>query len=219
MLDRLHGKPSERQTSGSMEGWGKTYDALVGILFLGQERKIRQATLDLVRIKPGEPVLEVGCGTGSLTLAAKARVGSQSQVCGIDIAPDMIATARKKAEKAGLDIQFQVGRIESIPFPDNQFGLVLSSMMIHHVHGNEAKQKGFEDIFRVLKPGGRLLIVDTEPPQNPHIRGLAGHILGQELFAHNVRELIPMLEKAGFVEIKTGPMKYNILSFLVGKRP
>jgi ubiquinone/menaquinone biosynthesis C-methylase UbiE len=219
MLDRLHGKPGGRQTSGSMEGWGHTYDTLVGLIFLGQERKVRQATLELVKIEPGEPILEVGCGTGSLTLAAKAKAGPRSQVCGIDIAPDMIATARQKAARAGLDIQFQVGRIESIPYPDNQFSLVLSSMMMHHVHGNEAKQKGFGDIFRVLKPGGRVLIVDMEPPQNPHIRGLAGHILGQALFAHNVRELIPLLEKSGFVEIKTGPTKYKILSFLTGIRP
>jgi ubiquinone/menaquinone biosynthesis C-methylase UbiE len=219
MLDRLHGKPGGRQTSGSMEGWGKTYDTFVSWMFLGQEKKIRQSTLDLVSIEKSESILEVGCGTGSLTLAAKIRVGSQSQVCGIDIAPDMIETARRKAAKAGQDIQFKVGRIEAIPFPDNQFGLVLSSMMVHHVHGNEAKQKGFEDIFRVLKPGGWLLVVDMEPPQNPHIRGLAGHILGQELFAHHVRELIPMLEGAGFVEIKTGPTKYKILSFLLGKRP
>jgi ubiquinone/menaquinone biosynthesis C-methylase UbiE len=219
MLDRLHGKSSARQTPGSMEGWGHTYDGFVGLVFLGQEQKVRQSTLDLVKIEKGEPILEVGCGTGSLTLAAKTRVGPATQVVGIDIAPDMIATARRKADKAGLDINFQVGRIEAIPFPDNQFGLVLSSMMLHHVHGMEAKQKGIEDIFRVLKPGGRFLIVDSEPPQNPHIRGLVSLVLGQEILAHNVREFIPMLEKAGFVEITTGPTQSKFLSFLAAQRP
>lgn len=217
MLDRLHGK-SNHPTAGSMQGWGKTYDTIVGLMSLGQERKVRQATLDLVEIQPGDRILEVGCGTGSLTLAAKTKAGSQSQVFGTDIAPDMVDTARRKAAKAGLEVQFQVGRIEAIPFPDSDFNLVLSSLMLHHVPGNEAKQKGIEEMLRVLKPGGRLLIVDVEPPQNPHIRGLAGLIVGREMLTHNVREFIPLLEKAGFVAIKSGSTKFKLLSYLTATR-
>jgi ubiquinone/menaquinone biosynthesis C-methylase UbiE len=201
-----------------MEGWGRTYDFITGLMTLGQEPKVRQATLGLVKIRPGDSILEIGCGTGSLTLAAKTKAGPQSQVYGVDIAPDMIAAARQKAARAGQEVQFQVGRIEAIPFPDGKFNLVLSSLMMHHVTGTEAKQKGIEEIFRVLMPGGKLLIVDIEPPQNALLKGPASLILGREMLAHNVREFIPLLEKAGFINIETGPTQYKLLSYLSGTR-
>jgi ubiquinone/menaquinone biosynthesis C-methylase UbiE len=218
MLNHLYKKASAAQPAGSMQGWGKTYDTLVGLLSLGQEQKFRQATLDLARIQPGEQILEVGCGTGTLTLAAAAKAGPQSQAAGIDIAPDMIETARRKALKAGLQVQFQVGRIEAIPFPDSQFDLVLSSLMLHHIHGDAAKQQGMQEMLRVLKPGGRLLIVDVIPPRNPHMRGLVSLIVGREMLAHSVAEFSAMLEQAGFVDIATGPTRYSFLGYLSGKR-
>lgn len=218
MLNQLHGKKEEGQSSGSMQGWGKTYDHIVRLLTFGQEQKLRLATLHLAEIKPGEHILEVGCGTGTLSLAAKRKAGQQSQVVGIDIASDMIETARQKAEKAGQDVRFQVGRIEAIPFPDNQFDLVLSSLMLHHIPGDAAKQQGMREMFRVLKPGGRLLIVDATRPNNPHLRGLSSLILGREMLAHSVEEFIPMLEQAGFVNIQTGPTASIFLAYLRGTK-
>ncbi len=219
MLNHMHSKSNDSQAPGSMQGWGHSYDAMVALFTLGHEQNLRQATLDLAGIQPGEQILEVGCGTGSLTLAAKARAGQQSRVTGIDVAPDMLETARRQAAKAGLDVQFQLGRIEAIPFPDGQFDLVLSSLMLHHIHGDAAKQQGLNEVLRVLKPGGRLLIVDAAPPQSPLIRGLAGLVIGPELLAHNVAEFIPLIEKAGFVGIETGPTKSKFLAYVRGKRP
>lgn len=218
MLNHLHGKAGETHTAGSMQGWGKTYDITVRLLSLGQEQKLRQTTLELARIQPGEQILEVGCGTGTLTLAAKSKAGPESQVTGIDVAPDMIETARQKAAKAGLAVHFQVGRIEAIPFPDNQFDLVLSSLMLHHVPGNASKQQGMQEMFRVLKPGGRLVIVDAALPKNPLLRGLATLIVGKDMLAHSVEEFIPLLEKAGFDGIESGPTKSSFLEYLKGKK-
>jgi len=218
MLNHLHGKVSEKVAAGSMQGWGKTYDALVGLLTFGQEGKLRRATLELAHITPGERILEVGCGTGTLTLAAKAKTGAGGQVSGIDIAPDMIETAKRKAARAGLEVVFQVARIEEIPFPDGQFDLVLSSLMLHHVPGEEAKRQGMKEVLRVLKPGGRLLIVDVAPPANPHLRGLASLLVGHGMMAHGVSEFSPLLEETGFVDIQSGPTSSSFLGYLSGKK-
>jgi ubiquinone/menaquinone biosynthesis C-methylase UbiE len=217
--NHLHGQKGAGQPSGSMQGWGKTYDLMVRIMTFGQEQKLRLATVVQAKIRPGERILEVGCGTGSVSLAAKREAGTESQVFGIDIAPDMVAIARQKAGKAGLDVQFQEGRIEAIPFPDEQFDLVLSSLMLHHVIGAEAKQKGIQEIYRVLKPGGRLLVVDAAQPKNPLLRGMANLVVGHEMLAHGMDEYIPMLEQAGYVNIETGPTSTSFLAYLSGGKP
>jgi ubiquinone/menaquinone biosynthesis C-methylase UbiE len=219
MLSHMHHKPAQTQPAGSMQGWAASYDRMTGLLFLGKEAQLRQATIDLAGIQPGDSILEVGCGTGTLTLAAKARSGANSQVFGIDVAPDMLEAARRKASQAGLEITFQPGRIEQIPFPDNRFQVVLGSLMIHHVPDEADKQRGFHEAFRVLKPGGRLLIVDFEPPANPVLNHLVRGLLGDEMAERTVRELIPMLEEAGFTQIETGPAKSRFLSFVRAVKP
>jgi demethylmenaquinone methyltransferase/2-methoxy-6-polyprenyl-1,4-benzoquinol methylase/phosphoethanolamine N-methyltransferase len=202
-----------------MQGWARHYDLMVRLLSFGQEKQFRQATLDLADIHPGENILEVGCGTGTLTLAARQKAGTAGQIVGIDVASDMLEAARQKAARARLDVQFQPGRIEAIPFPDETFDLVLSSLMLHHVHGDAAKQDGMREIMRVLKPGGRVLIVDMAPPKNSHLRGLASLIVGHGMLAHGVAEYRSLLETAGFEGIATGPTRSSFLGYLKGNKP
>ena len=78
-------------------------------------------------------MLDVGCGTGSLTIAAKKRAGPASKVSGIDPSSEMIAKAQKKAKREGVDISFQNSVIEGLPFSDGHFDVVLSSLMLHHL--------------------------------------------------------------------------------------
>jgi len=190
-------------TRGHMTGWAAFYDALTGVLFLGGERRVREMTADLAHLQPGECVLDVGCGTGTLTLIAKRRVGPGA-VAGVDAAPDMVAVARRKASRAGLAIDFQVGLIQALPFPDNTFDVVLSSLVLHHVPA-EYRPRGFVEIRRVLKPGGRLYAVDFRAPAGGGTRHLTQLVLGRRMVETNLEGHIPALQAAGFVQIETGP--------------
>src|SRR5215831_15970797 len=80
-----------------------TYDVLVWLMTLGRERAFREKMLRLAHLEPGESVLDVGCGTGTLAIAAKRQVGTTGTVYGVDASPEMIARAEKKAKKAGFE--------------------------------------------------------------------------------------------------------------------
>ncbi len=206
---------SAPKTRGRTISWARFYDAIVVFMSLGQERKIREMTLDLAGLKPGETVLDVGCGTGTLTLLAKSKVGPEGAVYGIDPAPQMIAVARRKAAQAKSDVDLRVGLIEDIPYPDDHFDLVLSSLMLHHLP-DDLKRQGFAEIYRVLKAGGRFLAVDFEPPANPVVRHLVMLPLGHANMPSNIGQTPPMLTEAGFTDVQVGVTRYQVLSFARG---
>src|SRR5512145_2041123 len=141
-----------QQTRGIVMNWGGFYDLVMWFLTLGRENALRRQIADLIGYQPGEKVLDVGCGTGSLALVAKERVSSAGSVHGIDPAPRQIARARAKASRQGLSANFQLGVIEKLPFPDRTFDVVQSTFMIDHVPADLQRQ-GFKEIARVLKPG------------------------------------------------------------------
>ncbi len=160
-------------------------------------------------------MLDVGCGTGSLTLLAAHGVGQVGQVFGIDASPEMIAVARRKAATTGDRVSYLVGLIESLEFPDQTFELVLSSLMFHHLPG-DLKRQGLAEIYRVLKPGGRLLSVDVK-----RSTGLASH-LRMALMLHGglgggVQELAPLMPDIGFSQVETGDLKFGPLGYVRGK--
>jgi demethylmenaquinone methyltransferase / 2-methoxy-6-polyprenyl-1,4-benzoquinol methylase len=194
-----------------------TYDKYMKRITLGREESLRKMTVDLALVKEGESVLEIGCATGSLTIVAKKQAGSSGSVSAIDLIPGMIDASREKAKKAGLDINFQTGSIESIPFQDQQFDAVICSFMIFHM-SEQVRNKGIEEIFRVLKPKGRLLVLDVAVPPRVWSRGLLKLFLGF-LFKHELEELEPKLESTGFskIEISKAPFRVfglPLLSFL-----
>lgn len=133
------------------------------VLTLGRERTLRQLEVDLSSATAGDTVLEVGCGTGTLTLALAKHVGTGGRVHGVDIAPEMIRVANRKNARAGGPATFQVGRIESLPFPDATFDVAICSFMIFHMP-DEVRQRGLSEISRVLRAGGTFLVIDTAEP-------------------------------------------------------
>ena len=146
------------KTGGRLIHSALAYDLLVGLLTLGREDVVREAFLELARLRPGERVLDVGCGTGALAIAAKRRLGP-GRVVGIDASPEMIERAHKKAVNVRVDVDFRVGIVELLPFADAEFDVVLSTLMLHHLP-RAARETCMQEIARVLKPGGRVLAVD-----------------------------------------------------------
>jgi ubiquinone/menaquinone biosynthesis C-methylase UbiE len=138
----------DQRMKSQMEKMVQSYDSYMRKITLGRERTLRETTVSLAQVKPGDRVLEVGCGTGTLTLAAKRQAGPSGKVYGIDIIPGMIEASQRKAAQAKEDVTFQLGSIEDIPFPANQFDAVMCSFMIFHM-SEMVRGKGIAEIYRV----------------------------------------------------------------------
>ncbi len=207
----------EVQTKGATIRWARFYDAVVKFMTLGQDRKLRQRTLELATLKPGDKVLDVGCGTGDLTIAASKQLGKGSQVYGIDAASEMIEVATGKAARAGIGVHFQVEAIEHLSFPDGAFDVVLSSLMMHHLPG-DLKLRGMKEVYRVLKPGGRVFIVDGSQPSTS-APWLLKHLMSHMVHGAGIEMLADVLKEAGFTQITSGEVALGVIGFVSGYKP
>jgi len=199
------GKASATETKGLVMGGGWRHDLMAWFidtfLFRGQWRELRQRTADLAQLQSGETVLDVGCGTGTLAIEVARRVGRAGRVAGIDPGTEQIARARAKAARHHLPIEFQVGVIEQLPFPDQTFDVVFSTLMMHHLPAG-LKRQGLAEIARVLKPGGRLVIADFT-----HKKERAGQAARFHAGGSRIQDLAAMVKDAGFDQLEMEEMR------------
>ena len=193
--------------------WARFYDAFSWLISLGKAPAIRRTAIEVAGVVPGDKVLDVGCGTGSLAIAAKGKAGPDGEVHGIDAAPEMIEVARQKAARKGVDVGFHVGLIEEIPFPDGHFDLALNTFVLHHLP-HDLKRKGFAEIRRVLKPGGRFVAADLAPRSDSLIGHILSAVIGHHMIHTDVAELTAMMEDAGFAEVEEVKTKHTQLLFV-----
>ena len=212
------GTRNDPQAAGAAIHRVSGYDILSYVLGMGPKGRNSRMVIELAEIKPGDSVLDLGCGTGSLTLTARRAVGPSGKVHGIDASPEMIDAARQKASRSGLDVLFDVGLMEDLGFPDGTFDVLISRLAIHHLP-DDLKPRGFAEFLRVLKPGGHLLIADFTPPANRWLRRVASAIVDPHMMQPALWNLPPMLASAGFAEITSGRTRSAFLGFVCAKKP
>jgi ubiquinone/menaquinone biosynthesis C-methylase UbiE len=191
------------------------YDLQVWLATRGREAWLRQTILDKARLAGGETLLDVGCGTGTLAIAAKRRLGASGRVFGVDASAEMVAAARAKAFKAGLDIVCQAAPAQALPFADASFDLVTSTLMLHHL-ARPAQTACVDEIRRVLKPGGRTLAVDFASSS-----AAQGGFLGR-LHRHGrvkPEQISALLTGGGLTVLDRGPIGMRDLHYVLAIKP
>src|SRR5436305_1907304 len=126
---------------------------------LARDGSLKSQVVERASIQPGERILDVGCGTGTLAIAA-ARAAPGVMVRGLDADPAILARARDKAAASGTEIEFDEALSTSLPYDDASFDLMLSTLFFHHLPDRGKRQTAHE-LLRVLRPGGRLVVADV----------------------------------------------------------
>jgi len=174
------------------------YDPIVRLL--GGDKALR-VLVDQAALQPGHRLLDIGCGTGTLAVLIK-REHPDVTIIGIDPDPKALARARRKADRAGVSIQLDQGFGDELPYPDASFDRVISSFMFHHLPAEE-KVKTLRAIRRVLKPGGRLHMVDFERTESGAHGFLARLFHPSERMKDNSESrVLSLMSQAGFRDPK-----------------
>ncbi|UCH14274.1 MAG: class I SAM-dependent methyltransferase [Bacteroidales bacterium] len=203
-----------------MKSKGISLNSMAGyydILTPAEKSRRRKKQIDLIGLKEGETVLEVGCGTGVLSVLSKIKTGDKGEVHGIDIAEKMIIQAGKKAAKYNLKINFKVASIDDLPFPDNYFNVVISSLMFHHLPV-EVKEAGLSEIYRVLNADGRFLLSDFGSPNIFTAPLMTLLLIWLSSTRYQLFGKLPgLIRKAGFTNIRLVKKELFIKHYLIKK--
>lgn len=130
--------------------------------YIVRDVRYKSLLITQANIRPGQRVLDLGCGTGTLAVMAKLAQPS-AEVSGLDADPEMLKVAKYKSTLQKVSVNFDIGFTNQLPYPDEYFDRVLSSIMIHHLKTPD-KIKTAQEVYRVLKPGGQLHIIDFGKP-------------------------------------------------------
>lgn len=213
------------------------YDLLNRVLSLGTDLSWRRRALDLAHLGESGRALDVGTGTGDFALALLARSPRTATVTGVDISAGMLEIAEGRAAKAGLGSRYErlIASVESLPFAAGSFDVAMAGFVIRNVGDIP---RGLSEMRRVLRPGGRAVILDLHTPRNPVVRRFyrAYSVLSPRLAAalgsdpaayrylprsieafYDPEALATLLRNAGFSGVRFERLTFGIAAIHVGE--
>ncbi len=193
-------------------GWlTPVYDPVLRRLM--PEMALKQRLIAQAQIAAGQHVLDLGAGTGTLTIMLKQAYPG-AEVTGLDGDSRVLARAREKAAVAGVAIRLDRGLATALPYEDASYDRVLSSLMLHHLT-TEDKRRSLREVWRVLRLGGELHVLDFGPPQNALAWLISQVFRRMERTADNIAGRLPgMFRQAGFIIVEQTGAQMTILGTL-----
>jgi len=203
---------AHRQDSSIVIHRSRLYDLVFGRFLRTTDSEI----LARAGVASGDHLLDLGTGSGYLALAASRLVGPSGRAVGIDASPEMIDRARTRATSEHAAVEYLVATAESLPFGDDAFDVVVSRLVFHHLPG-EVKTRALAEIARVLKPNGRLVVVDMASPAAKGAHHVVAHLLGNS--PDTGTPLEELIHGAGFTQITSGRLMHGMLAGVTARNP
>lgn len=235
--DQNNPEAKKTQVTHMFNGISKSYDLLNRIITLGIDTLWRKRLIELVKKERHELVLDIATGTGDLVLAL-AKLDTE-KIIGLDLSPGMLEIGKQKVKAKGLEnrIDMQLGDSEALPYQSASFDVVTIAFGVRNF---EHLEKGLEEILRVLKPKGTLVILETAVPKNKifkafylfytqQIMPFIGKLFSKDRSAYQYlsdsaaafpcgKDFNNILEQIGFIEVEDFPQTLGVSSIYFAKK-